>query len=149
MKQFVLAVWLLASWALPGYALPYLGADTGLLFIINAEEGGAPSPVILQGIGATFPWIEPEPGIDGMFLTSGVMFSGTWYQYLNDRAIPADVERADTVWVLLANFDLQFGYLFTLSEKLSLGTAVMTALMLPLPLFATDNGSQYLSLIHI
>src|SRR3972149_3957261 len=137
-KQICVILFLIT--ALDLWSLPFIGADTGLLFIVNTEEGGAPSPVILQGIGATFPLIADE----GFYLDTSLLLYGASYQYLGNRAIPADIERSDTVWVLFVQLDLRTGFNAKLSDDLLFGATVGPALIFPFPLFATDNGAQYI-----
>jgi hypothetical protein len=127
-------------WAVCGaWSMPFIGMDTGLLFIISDEPAGAPSPVILQGLGVTLPLIHDE----GFFMYAGVLLYGCQYQWYAGRAIPADNELADTIWTLLPQLDLRVGFPFTLTDTLTLGASLGPALVLPLPLFAFDDGETY------
>jgi hypothetical protein len=121
------------------WSMPFLGVDTGLLVIINGEAAGAPSPYILQGLGVTLPLVEEE----GFFLYTGVLFYGCQYQWNVNRAIPADNELADTIWTLLTQLDLRIGVPIRLADNLTFGMSAGPALVLPVPLFAFDNGEAY------
>ncbi|RPJ09192.1 MAG: hypothetical protein EHM28_02255 [Spirochaetaceae bacterium] len=122
------------------FAVPIIDAETGLLLLFINEDESAPSPVIMQGLGLSFPFFHGE----GFFLDSGIFFTGTQYQYLNDRAFPADIERADTVWVFFIQLDARIGYTIPVSEVLSITLSVGPALLIRIPLFATDDGDQYM-----
>jgi hypothetical protein len=121
------------------WAIPFLGVDTGLLFIINGEAAGAPSPYILQGLGVTVPLIQEE----NFFLYAGLLLYGCQYQWYVDRAVPADNELADTIWTLLPQLDIRIGLPIKLSDNLTLGLSLGPALVCPIPLFAYDNGEAY------
>jgi hypothetical protein len=139
MKTQVLFVLLIAFTALGAWGMPFLGVDAGMLFMINAEGAGAPSPVILQGLGVTLPLVQEE----GFFMYAGVLIYGCQYQWYMSRAIPADNELANTIWTLLPQFDLRIGIPFKLSDNLVFGASAGPALVLPVPLFAYDNGETY------
>ena len=137
-KASVIVVFSLIA-VLGAWSMPFLGADTGMLFMINGELAGAPSPVILQGLGVTLPLVQD----DGFLLYAGVLFYGCQYQMYVGRAIPADNELADTIWTLLTQLDLRIGFPIKLSDNLTMGAMFGPALVLPVPLFAFDNGEAY------
>ena len=142
-KSCVSAIFLFFS--LTAWGLPYLGVDTGLLFIIDMEAAGAPNPVILQGLGVTLPFIDTG---EGFFLDAGAMVFMCPYQWYQNRAIPADSERVDTVGVVFLQLDMHVGTLFKLSKELTFGVSGGPALVFPFPLFAYDNGSAYIGSMY-
>jgi hypothetical protein len=122
------------------FAGPVIDAETGLLLLFTTEEDSAPSPVVLQGLGLSYPFFNG----DGFFLDAGLFFSGTQYQYLNNRAYPADIERADTVWVFFAQLDARIGYTLPVSDKFAITVSAGPMLLVRIPVFAVDNGQQYM-----
>jgi hypothetical protein len=134
-----LLIGIVILFAAQAWCMPFIGVDTGLLFIVNTEAAGAPSPVILQGLGITLPLVADE----GFYLDTGLLFYGCQYQYVSERAIPADTERADTVWVLFAQLDLRAGFDVKLSQEVTFGGTLGPAIIFPFPLFAYDNGAAY------
>jgi hypothetical protein len=128
------------------WCLPFIGVDTGLLFMINTEKEGAPNPVILQGLGATLPLINNND--EGFFLDAGMLIFLNQYQWYNKRAIPADSERSDTVEVVFVQLDLLSGILMKLTKELTFGASLGPALVFPFPLFAYDNGAVYINSMY-
>src|SRR4030042_4219506 len=122
------------------WSMPFIGVDTGLLFVINGESAGAPNPYILQGLGITLPLVHNE----GFFIYAGLLIYGCQYQWYINRAIPADNEMADTIWTLLPQLDLRIGLPIKFSDNLTFGMALGPALVLPVPLLAYDAGAAYL-----
>ena len=132
------------SFLLSGVPLPALDTrqlDGGLFIITSTDPDSAPSP-ILPAVGITFPtrrklWI--------FDLEYSFLLSGTYYQYANDRASPAEQDFRDyAVPCILA--DLRGGYTFLKRESFSLGTEVGLSafLRIPIPLFSDaiqDLGS--------
>jgi hypothetical protein len=137
--KFLVPVLFLAAFS--AWPISFLGADTGLLFLVTTETGGAPNPVILQGIGITVPLVE-EPMF---FLHAGLFLYGCQYMYLAGRAIPADNELANTIWTLFPQIDLLVGLPLKLSDSLTLGAGLGPAFVFPVPLFASDSGDDYRS----
>jgi len=122
------------------YGLPFIGFEMGLSFVINAENTAAPNPIILQEFGLTLPLL-----VEGIFyLDTGLLLAGGWYQYLGERALWADIERADTIWALSLQLNMGVGIKLDISDNLQLGATLGPALIFPFPLFANDAGSQYL-----
>ncbi len=132
----ILLILPLAAWS-----ISFIGVDTGLLFIITTEAAGAPNPVILQGIGMTLPLVEAPM----FFLDVGLLFSGCQYMYLNNRAIPADNELANTIWTLFPQLEILVGIPIKFSDSVSMGVGLGPAFVFPLPLFAADSGDAYRS----
>ena len=74
----------------------------------------------------------------------------TQYQYsttgeddATGRFAPAEIERANSLWVLGVLLDTRFGYAFELSDTLRLGGAAGLALVFRLPLIAFEDAGQY------
>ncbi len=123
------------------WSLPYFSVDLGLIFLGNSEEYSAPNPVILQGLGATFPVYQ----IDALTIEIGGLFYGTQYQWTDNRASPADIERANNFFVLAMQIDGRVAYEWQLSDQVGIGVAGGLSLVFRIPLFAFDNGEQYRS----
>jgi hypothetical protein len=82
------------SFLLSGVPLPALDTfelDGGLFFIGSTDPDSAPSP-ILPAVGVTFP-IQRKLWIFN--LEYSFLLTGTYYQYANDRASPAEPEHRD------------------------------------------------------
>ncbi|MBN1799429.1 MAG: hypothetical protein JW822_12720 [Spirochaetales bacterium] len=127
--------------AIGAWSQSYFSLNLGLIFLGNAEEDSAPNPVILQGIGATFPVYQ----IDAITIEIGGLFYGTQYQWANNRASPADIERADNFFVLSTQIDGRVTYEWRLSDQVGMGVGGGLSLVIRIPLFAYDNGEQYRS----
>jgi hypothetical protein len=125
--------------SLPLWSLPYLGADLGLILLGNTEEESAPDPVIMQGLGVTFPVYQ----IEALTIEVSGLFYGTFYQWFNDRASPADIERADNLWVLTVQLDGKIAYAWPLGGGVDIGVVGGLSLAFRIPLFAYDNGEKY------
>ena len=144
-KGICITIFLLAA-ASSIWCLPYIGIDTGLLFLVNDEAAGAPNPVILQGLGATLPLINNND--EGFSLDASLLVFLCQYQWLNNRAIPADSERPDTIGVVFVQLDIRSGILMKLTKELTFGASLGPALVLPFPLFAYDNGAAYFNSMY-
>jgi hypothetical protein len=132
------------SFLLSGVPLPALDTlelDGGLFFITSTDPDSAPSP-LLPAVGITFPtrkklWI--------FQLETSFLLTGTYYQYANDRASPAELDFRDyAVACILA--DVRGAVPFLKRESFSLGADVGLAafLRIPIPLFsdaAEDIGN--------
>jgi hypothetical protein len=140
-KMIIISVFFLITSTMGAWSLPYFGIDLGLIFLGNAEEDSAPNPVILQGLGVTFPIFQ----IDDIVIEVGGLFYGTQYQWTNNRASPADIERADNFFVLAVQIDGRVAYEWQLSEQIGMGFGGGLSLVFRIPLFAYDNGEQYRS----
>lgn len=120
--------------SIPLGSIPYICIDAGIPLLFNSEEHSAPNPVILQGLGVSVPILS----FDIVFLETSILLFGTQYQYADDRAAPADWERADTLWVLEPVIDLRMGANIDLGNKWEVGLSAGPALFLRFPLFAFD-----------
>jgi hypothetical protein len=136
---FAFTLLFLLSGVSGAWSLSYLGVDLGLIFLGNAEEDSAPNPVILQGVGVTFPVYQ----LDALTIEVGGLFYGTQYQWLNNRASPADIERADNFYVLSVQIDGRVMYEWKVSDQVDLGVSGGLTLAIRVPLFAWDEGEKY------
>jgi len=130
------------SFLLSGVPLPALdtfGLDGGLFFIGSTDPDSAPSP-LLPAVGVTLPiqrklWIfQPEYSF---------LLTGTYYQYANNRASPAELDFRDyAVACILA--DIRGAYTFLKRKKFSMGTDIGLSafLRIPIPLFP-DAGEDF------
>ena len=132
------------SFLLSGVPLPALDTfelDGGLFLITSTDPDSAPSP-LLPSIGMTFPiqrnlWI--------FQLESSFLLTGTWYQYANGRASPAEPEFRDYATVCILG-DVRGTYSFLKRQSFSMGTDVGLAafLRLPIPLPGSANAADNL-----
>lgn len=135
-KLFFIIILLLLGIPLTG--LPYICIDAGIPLLFNSEENSAPNPVILQGLGVTVPVLSFEI----VFLETSILLFGTQYQYADDRAAPADWERANTLWVLESVMDLRMGANIDLGNSWEVGLSAGPAFFLRFPLFAFDRTME-------
>jgi hypothetical protein len=130
------------SFLLSGVPLPALDAfelDGGLFYIGSTDPQSAPSP-ILPAAGVTF----RLPGTLWIFdLESSLLLTGTYYQYTNDRASPAEPEFRDYAVVCVLG-DFRLSYSFLKRETFSLGTdfGLAALLRIPIPLPASPDASE-------
>jgi hypothetical protein len=132
------------SFLLSGVPLPALDTlqvDGGLFIIGSKDPESAPSP-ILPAIGVTLPirrklWI--------FDLETSFLLTGTYYQYANDRASPAEPEFRDyaVVCILAA---MRGGYTFLERESFTLGADVGLSAFLraPIPLPVSPSAKENL-----
>ena len=119
-------------------ALDWIGADTGLLLLLNSEEDSAPGP-LMNTFGASMPfWTRPGP----LYWDGSLLFFHTYYQYEGDRPTPAEREKSNTLLTIGMLVESRFGYSFQLTEKLALGGAAGLALVFRFPLFAIEEGGE-------
>jgi hypothetical protein len=130
------------SFLLSGVPLPALdtlGLDGGLFFIASTDPNSAPSP-LLPAVGITFPtqkklWI--------FQLETSLLLTGTYYQYTNDRASPAELDFRDYAVVCILA-DIRGAYAFLKRESFSLGMdmGLSALLRLPIPLSVSPDGTE-------
>jgi len=128
------------SFLLSGVPLPALDTfelDGGLFFITSTDPDSAPSP-LLPSIGLTFPtqrtlWI--------FQLETSFLLTGTWYQYANGRASPAEPEFRDYATVCILS-DFRGTYTFLKRKSFSMGTDVGLAAFLRLPIPLDSDAVQ-------
>jgi hypothetical protein len=128
------------SFLLSGVPLPALDTfelDGGLFFIDSMDPDSGPSP-LLPAIGVTFPirrklWI--------FQLETSLLLTGTWYQYTNGRASPAEPEHRDFATVCILS-DFRGAYTFLKRESFSLGADVGLAAFLRLPIPVAPDAVQ-------
>ncbi len=129
---------LLASAAVSAIQLPGIDLSGGLIWIGNAEEEGGPSPLLgIWGVGLPLQFsplfsIEPE-----------LSMFGTQYQLMSDgiKAVPTEIEYADSLWTLILSLDVPFRFTFYLNEALSLGPAAHAVFVFRIPMKGWGEAS--------
>ena len=139
-KALVIFLFTTMSFLLSGVPLPALNTlelDGGLLFIGSTDEQSAPSPLI-PAIGMSF----RIPAKLWIFdVESSFLLTGTYYQYENGRASPAEPEHRDfAVTGILGDARLAYG--FPVGKKITLGGDFGLALFLRLPIPLFPDASQ-------
>ncbi len=130
------------SFLLIDVSLPALNTfelDGGLIYIGSTDPQSAPSPII-PAIGITFQF----PKKIGIFdLESSFLLTGTYYQYANNRASPAEPDFRDFAVVCILG-DFRLAYKFLNRESFSLGTdfGLSAFLRIPIPLPVSPDASQ-------
>jgi hypothetical protein len=113
------------------WSLSEVEFEGALVWIGNADPAGAPSP-LLPALGVSFPLVERRLwGVE-----AGALLTGTYYEYVNGRAVPSELEHRDfAVAVILA--DVRAGLHLPLGRSvvLSLTGGLIFYLPLPIPLF--------------
>jgi len=101
-----------------------------MIWIGNADPDSAPSP-LLPALGMNFPLVERR----FFALETGMLLTGTYYEYARGRAIPAELEQRDFVVPLILG-DLRAGLHLPMGSKVRLGltAGLLLALRLPIPL---------------
>jgi len=133
-KRYKNLVFLFLFFLLPLCLIPALDSYTvegGLQLLINSDQDSAPSP-LMPTIGFSRPFWQR-----GIFtLNGGALFFGTFYQYQNNRALPAELEHRDFL-VLASLVDARIGPEFIITNRLKAGAGLGLALFirLPIPLF--------------
>lgn len=122
------------------YAIDYVSVDGGVFLMLNADEDSAPHP-FMPTIGASFNIIPDEKPL---LLETGMLLFGTQYIWSGDRAVPAEIEAANSILMLGIILEIRVGYLFTLSDKFKIGLTGGLANVFRFPLKAYDNGDRYL-----
>lgn len=120
------------------FSIDYLSIDGGAIKMLNAEENSAPGP-LMPTFGVSFNILPVEKPL---LLEAGLLFFGTGYQYINDRAVPAELEAANSLFVLGILLEARFGYLFTLTDMFKIGGTVGIASVFRFPVKAYDNGGE-------
>ena len=132
------------SFLLSGVPLPALDTlqvDGGLFIIGSKDPESAPSP-ILPAIGVTLPirrklWI--------FDLETSFLLTGTYYQYANDRASPAEPEFRDyAVVCILAAMRGAYTFLERGSFTFGADVGLSAFLRLPIPLPVSDTATENL-----
>jgi hypothetical protein len=129
------------SFLLSGVPLPALDTlelDGGLFFITSTDPDSAPSP-LLPSFGVTFPF---KRKLRIFQLESSFLVTGTWYQYANGRASPAEPEHRDYATVCILS-DFRGSYTFLKREPFNLGidAGLAAFLRLPIPLSSDAVGN--------
>ncbi len=119
----------------------YMSIEGGVLFIGNSEVRSAPSPII-PTIGVSVPLF--FEGSD-FYLSPRFLLSWTDYLMSDTRPAPAEVENGEH-FVLLAAFDIPFGYRLQVSEKLEIGFLAGISVLVRIPVayaesYASETGN--------
>ena len=120
-------------------ALDIFELDGGLIFIGSSDPQSAPSPIV-PAIGITFQLPKKIWIFD---LESSILLTGTYYQYANNRASPAELDFRDYAVVCILG-DFRLAYRFLNRESFSLGTdfGLSAFLRIPIPLRVSPEASQ-------
>jgi hypothetical protein len=122
-----------------------LEIDGAMVWIVNADPDSAPSP-LLPALGLNFPLVAQRRwGFD-----VGFLLTGTYYEYADGRAIPAELEQRDFAVPLILG-DARAGYYLPLGQKVRLGFAagLLLFLRVPVPLFADASADFGQSLAYL
>ena len=142
-KPLACATLMFAALLVPAGALSVksIEARAGLLWLGNSSTEGAPSP-LLDTVGIALP-ITITPAIS---IAPELDFTGTQYQlqvYSDPtRAVPTEIEFANSVWYLGILLDLPFRYTFPLSKQTALGFGVSPAFLLRIPTVSWGTGGS-------
>ena len=119
--------------------LSWLEIDVGLLYLLNGDQDSGPSP-LLTTLGASIPINRVSRPL---VWNTGLHLFGVHYQYASDRATPAELEFADSLWTLGIMVDSTFGYRFAPGEKIGFGGAAGLAGVFRIPLFPVGGGAEF------
>ncbi len=140
-RRLCCAALLFAAFLAPAGALTVkaIEARAGLLWLGNSSREGAPSP-LLDTIGVAVPFaITPA-----LSFAPELDITGTQYQlqvYSDPtRAVPTEIEFANSVWYLGLLLDLPLRYSFPLSKQTAIGVGVSPAFMLRIPTVSWGTG---------
>ena len=121
----------LSTGTLCALEIPSMQFHGGLLWLGNGLEEGGPSPLLRIAGGSMQMFFTRR-----FFLHPELGFYGTQYQLAADgvKAIPTEIEFANSVWFLSTVLDLQTGIDFQLSSSFSLGFMVFPSFVFRIPL---------------
>ena len=139
MKRIITAVLLLVFALVPVVGLSWLGVDTGMLYLFNAEQDSGPSPLLFT-MGFSMPLRDTG---DGFIWDIRYHAFATYYQFASGRASPVEVEAADSLWTLGLATEMSLGYLFTLGEKIRMGGTAGLGAMFRIPLVPEGVGGDF------
>jgi hypothetical protein len=124
-------------------AMDSLEVDGALVWIGNAAADAAPSP-LLPALGMNFPVIVRRYwGLD-----IGFLVTGAYYGYVDERAIPMEMEYASLFGTLAILGDARVAAFLPIGERVRLGLSagLLLALRVPFPLdpaASEDFGSAF------
>ncbi|MEW5817871.1 MAG: hypothetical protein AB1798_21065 [Spirochaetota bacterium] len=126
------------------YAIEVSSIDIhmGLNWLGNSEQEGGPSPLLpASGISVplrltSFFFIDPE-----------FLFFGTQYRLMSTgiKAVPTEIEFADSVWYLNFILDIAACFEVKLSNAISLGASLSPAFDFRIPFTAWGEGASHKS----
>jgi hypothetical protein len=121
------------------FALDSLTVHSGLILVVNSEENGAPS-LLTPVLGAWIPVSLPAPA--GWSWEAGVMMAGMRYRYEDERAVPVEIEAANSFFVAALAPDLRFGRGFPLAPGIELWPFAGVSLFLRIPIIPYDDAAS-------
>lgn len=142
MKKKYLSIALFLFLSVYCFSIEFPGMDVhwGLIWIGNAEEEGAPSP-LLPTLGVSLPvYFAPF-----FFLDPGMDFYGTSYQLSetgSGKAVPTEIEYANYIWYLIMRLDIPAGFRFNFSDNLAAGVTAGPSFLFRIPLIAWGDCAQ-------
>ena len=119
--------------------LESIDVDGGLIWIGNGEPDGAPSPLV-NTVGVAFPI-----SFGGIFrLRPQLNLFGTYYGLTDDesRAVPVEIEYADSVWVLSALLEPIAEFEFPLGDSFYLAAFAAPAFLFRIPTATWGDGTD-------
>jgi hypothetical protein len=132
----VLVSFLLGGAPLPALSPLGLELDGGLVLLGSTDPESAPSP-IMPALGIVFPLRALGPFV----LESSVLLFGTYYQYANDRASPAEPEFRD-FWMEAILGDVRLRHEWRFSDKVHAGADAGLALLLRAPIPLSSEAAE-------
>ena len=135
----------LALSAQTAQAMDSLEGQGAMVWIGNADPDSAPSP-LLPALGMNFPIVQRRRwGLD-----AGLLLTGTYYEYVGGRAVPAELEHRDFAVVAILG-DARAGLRLPIGSKAELGlnAGLLLFLRLPIPLFADASENFGSALIYL
>ena len=140
MKKYFFAIFILIlTHQLSGQIFQNYAFETGMMYLNNSSDEGAPSPIL--------PYFGVSGSIDmgnNRKLTPSVLFTGNYYLWSDaeEKAIPAEIEYADSVWFLSMLVDVPYTFRYQIKEKLFVSWLVSPVLALKIPLKTWGDGEN-------
>lgn len=117
--------------SVPALSIPGIDLFGGLVFVGNGHAEGGPSPLLgYWGVGM------PVKINENMYFGPELSMFSTQYQLTSDRskAVPTEVEYADSLWMVSLLLDTSFRYLFKASDTLYLGPSGHLGFLFRIPI---------------
>lgn len=115
----------------PALSIPGIDLFGGLVFVGNGNAEGGPSPLLgYWGVGM------PVRINENMYFGPELGMFSTQYQLTSDgsKAVPTEVEFADSLWMISLLLDASFRYLFEVSDTLLLGPSAHLGFIFRIPI---------------
>ncbi len=116
--------------SVPALSIPGIDLFGGLVFVGNGHPEGGPSPLLgYWGVGM------PVQINENMYFGPELGMFSTQYQLTSDgtKAVPTEVEYADSLWMISLLLDASFRYLFKVSDTLFLGPSAHLGFIFRIP----------------